>query len=377
MLMGATIAKPELAFPSASLGSCGAGDWNELLRSSNADCVFLTREWIYTWCKHLADGGDLSLLLVHQGRRLIGLAPLCIREGWFATAEFPGSGFVGSDYLDFIARRGYEEVACKMLARYLEKKRWGLRFKNLKAGHAAAERIAASLKRQGWRTAEKRINVCPYIPLAGFTWESYLATLGSEHRYSFNRKCKRLYQNYEVHFQAAETRGECEAALNTLIELHGKRWRARGRSDAFHTPELITFHREFAEIARMRGWLRLFILSLNGTPAAGLYGLFYNRRFYFYQSGFDPAFEKLGVGTVTMGLAIRSAIEEGAEEYDLLHGDEAYKRHWAREQRTLSRIELYPPGFSGWLHNSSKAVARSARRLLRWTGSFMDRRRLG
>src|SRR5215471_13681225 len=62
MLTGATIAKPELAPPSVSVGSCGAGDWNELLRSSNADCVFLTREWIDTWCKHLADGRDLSLL---------------------------------------------------------------------------------------------------------------------------------------------------------------------------------------------------------------------------------------------------------------------------------------------------------------------------
>src|SRR5262249_20343594 len=155
MLTGATIAKPELAPPSVSVGSCGAGDWNELLRSSNADCVFLTREWIDTWCKHLGDGRDLSLILVRQGKRLIGLAPLCIREGWFARAELPGRGFAGSDYLDVVARRGCEESACEMMARYLAQKRWGLRLKNLKAGHAAAQGIAASLKRKGWRAAEK------------------------------------------------------------------------------------------------------------------------------------------------------------------------------------------------------------------------------
>ena len=140
--------------------------------------------------------------------------------------------------------------------------------------------------------------------------------------------------------------------------------RARGRSDAFHTPSLVNFHREIAQIARARGWLRLFILRLNGAPAAGLYGLLYKRKFYFYQSGFDPAFEKWGVGSVTMGLAIQYAIEEGAEEYDFLHGDEPYKRHWAREQRALSRIELYPPGPSGWIQYSARAAARSARGML-------------
>src|SRR5207245_43184 len=80
-----------------------------------------------------------------------------------------------------------------------------------------------------------------------------------------------------------------------------------------------------------RGWLRLSELRLDGRPAASLYGFRYRDTFSFYQSGFDPAYARDSVGLVTMGLAIRSAIEEGAAEYDLLHGDEAYKFQWARE----------------------------------------------
>jgi CelD/BcsL family acetyltransferase involved in cellulose biosynthesis len=50
----------------------------------------------------------------------------------------------------------------------------------------------------------------------------------------------------------------------------------------------------------------------------------------------------MSVGLVAMGLAIESAIEEKAGEFDLLHGDEAYKRLWARQTRPLRSVELFP-----------------------------------
>ena len=39
---------------------------------------------------------------------------------------------------------------------------------------------------------------------------------------------------------------------------------------------------------------------------------------------------------------IRRAIEEGAREYDLLHGVERYKSLWANAQRPLVRLTMYP-----------------------------------
>ena len=94
-------------------------------------------------------------------------------------------------------------------------------------------------------------------------------------------------------------------------------------------------------------------------------GFCIDRTFYFYQSGFDAAYDKHSVGLVTMGLAIQSAIEEGAEEYDLLHGNEAYKSHWSHDSRELGRLELYPPGGLGWICRSSVELERASRRIAR------------
>jgi CelD/BcsL family acetyltransferase involved in cellulose biosynthesis len=104
---------------------------------------------------------------------------------------------------------------------------------------------------------------------------------------------------------------------------------------------------------------------LNGRPAASLYGLRYGPVFYFYQSGFDPEFSKHSIGVATMGLAVKTAITEGALEYDFLHGDEEYKFHWASATRDFGRMELYPASTGARIYKQAIHLNRIARRVVR------------
>jgi len=346
-------------------------EWTELLEAGDSDCLFLTWEWLNTWWKHLAGDRQLSILVVRSSRRLIGLAPFCLRPPslsrlrMFPVLEFLGNGCVGSDYLDFIVRRGFEADARRAFATGLTGKRVALYWTQLRRGNCAAAGVASELGERNWSVSETVTNTCPFIELAGMTWEAYLATLGAEHRYNFHRKWKRLNRDYSVQFEQVHTEEQRRESMDLLMEQHNMRWRGRGGSDAFDTPGLVAFHREFSRLALDRGWLRLFVLRLNGQPAACLYGFHYGGTFYFYQSGFDSAFQKQSVGLVSMGLGIRRAIEEGAVEYDLLHGNEEYKSHWSRESRELSRLELYPPGGMGSICRASVELEWASRRLAR------------
>jgi CelD/BcsL family acetyltransferase involved in cellulose biosynthesis len=127
---------------------------------------------------------------------------------------------------------------------------------------------------------------------------------------------------------------------------------------------LLAFHRELSAIALERGWLRLWVLWLDRRPAAAFYGFRYGERFLYYQAGFDRAFARWSVGLVAMGLAIRSAIEEGAGEIDFLHGGETYKSLWSRSWRELERIELFPPTAAGHAHRLLRRGAMTARDLV-------------
>ena len=345
-------------------------EWTELLAASPSDTVFLTWEWLHTWWRHFAGRRRLAILAVRDGSDLVALAPLALRPpqssrlsfAW--RLEFLGSGAAGSDYLDLIVRAGEEERALPALQERLEHARAAIDFTQTRREGAAVERLAESLQGRGWWLRRSASNACPFIPLVGHTWTSYLASLGSSHRQNLQRRVRALSKSSDVRFEAAATEEERRLFLARLVDLHNARRRAVG-TDAFDRPERIAFHDHFSALALERGWLRLFLLKLDGLPVAGLYGLRYRDVFSFYQSGFDPAYARLSVGLVTMGWSIRRAIEEGASEFDFLHGEETYKSLWTQMRRPLGRLEIYPPRAAGAFARRMDDAGRGARRLAR------------
>jgi CelD/BcsL family acetyltransferase involved in cellulose biosynthesis len=345
-------------------------EWNQLLEASDSDNLFLTWEWLWTWWNTLAGDRRLYVLAVRSAGSLVALAPCCLRSPSLSngrplpTLEVLGTGSVGSDYLDIIIRRGFVEESARAIASHLAQERLMLRWTQLKRGSRAAV-VASALGAEGWHVADTETNICPFIQLKGSSWETYLASLGAEHRYNYHRKLKRLEREFGVELDQARTPAQCRQSVDLVIKLHNMRWHDRGGSDAFHTSALVEFHRNFSQVALDLGWLRLYVLRLDGKPAACLYGFLHRRVFYFYQSGFDAAYTKHSVGLVTLGLAIKSAFEEGAEEFDLLHGNEPYKSHWSNDSRELSRLEVYPPRSLGWLCRTSVDMGRASRNIAR------------
>ncbi len=343
-------------------------EWNELLRESAADSLFLTWEWLRTWWRHLGGGRKLFIVAVRQGGRLLAIAPLSKTSGVFARlmpiVEFLGIGTVGSDYLDLIVRRGSEPEVREALVREMRGWQSSLALGQLRE-EAGAASVMQRLAEERWAVSREQTDVCPFIPLTGHTFDSYLGTLGREHRYNFRRRLRNLERDAAVRFEKVEDEDGRREALSSLLALHDERWRTRGGSDAFDAAPILAFHDEFSRLALQRGWLRLFVLRVDGQPAATLYGFRHGRTLSYYQSGWDPRFAHRSVGLVTLGLAIRSALEEEAEEFDLLHGRESYKFHWAREVRHLSRIEAYPPGARGLVLRRARGASRAGRRLAR------------
>lgn len=351
-------------------------EWNALLGSSRARCIFLTWEWLHTWWTHLSKERRLFIVTVRSGSKLIALAPLAINRVWgsVATCEFLAVGSVGSDYLDFIVDAGYEAAALDALAEFLDDAGYTLRLPGVKEDSLVASALTGKLYERGWRLRKIAMQPCPFINLSCQSWDAYLGSRGSSHRYNFKRRLRNLQKNHSVAFERAVFDDECRAALQNVVALHLKRWTNRGGSDGFHEERLLRFHEEFIALAREQGWLRLRTLTLNGHPAGAFYGFRYGDHYMFYQSGFDEAFSGQSIGLVTIGLTIKEAIEEGAAEYDFLHGDESYKFLWTGETRALFRMELYPPGIVGRIHrNSAGAVAATKKIVRRALNASLDR----
>lgn len=347
-------------------------EWRELLEDSSADCIFLSWEWMYTWWKHLSAGRRLHLITARRRGRLMGVAPLAVRPRQpqrlfpFHALEFIATGSVGSDYLDLIVRRGEEEAVTEAFATSLDGSDLMLELAQVKLSSTRVGELAARLRDQGWSASQTVTDICPYVNLAGHDWESYVASLGKAHRSNVRRRLRNLQSSFALGWEQAASEESRQRCLRHLLELHNLRWETRQGSDALNSRALTEFHDEWTSLALKRGWLRLCLLTLDREPVAAVYGLRYGDVFHFYQSGFDPAYSSHSVGLAALAMSIRGAIEEGAVEYDLLHGSESYKFLWTDQGRDLSRLELYPPNSSGLLYRQAIRLRRGVKAVIHW-----------
>lgn len=324
-------------------------EWNALLQQSASSTPFLTWEWLQGWWSHLRGPASLNVIAVRSGSELIAIAPLLAGKSslpFSSSLEFLGTGHAGSDYLDLIVRKGCEREAIAAIADVLDTQQLALRLDHLPPS-PLAEQLRQQLTASGWTAIESSPDVCPVINLTGLSWESYLSTLGASHRANVRRRLRQLHAAFDVTFALAASHEDRRNGLDALMAFHDRRWNDRGGSTAFCTPSLRAFHSHVTRQALDAGWLRLYTLALNGEIAAAMYGFLWNDRFYFFQHGFSAAHADHSVGLVLMALSIRAAIDEGATEFDMLYGHEAYKKLWAREARPLGRLQLFPPHLGG------------------------------
>ena len=324
-------------------------EWNPLLAASGSASPFLTWEWLHTWWRHMNGSSQLRMITVRIDGELIAVAPFRTTRSTarLRCLDMLGTGTIGSDYLDVIIRCGWESEALRAIEALVLAQQTTVRLMHL-GPSAMAQHLADRLRERGWRHTIAAGGTCPYIPLSGHTWDSYVSTLGASHRANVRRRIRALERNFDVRFDEVVTHDERIEALGCLIGYHQRRF--GGRGTAFDSDMACAFHDELTARALDQGWLRMYVLRLNGVPAAVMYGFMYDDTFYFYQHGFDERYQQHSIGLVLMAQSIRAAIDEQAFEFDMLWGVEPYKFLWARDTRELRNIHLFPANLSGRMH---------------------------
>ena len=340
-------------------------EWTELVEASSAESPFLTWEWLNAWWAHLGGSRRLSIVAVRDGNQLMAIAPFCASRGrlpFLCRFELMGSGFAGSDYLDAIVRRGYELEAMRVVGDYVKQKDAALHLVRLPPS-SSLSRLVAPLVESGWSVREAGDGFCPFIRLAGHSWDSFLATIGPAHRATTRRRLRSLERDFTMRFEQITDEAMRQHALAKLFDFHRARFGSRGT--AFHTTALREFHLDVTGRLQRAGMLRLFVLHLNDSLVGVMYGISFKGRFYFYQHGYDSQFQSHGVGRAVLDMSFRAAIEEGLAEFDLLYGGEAYKSAWTSEKRPLARYDVFPAGLGGRVQRRALETERTLRAFAR------------
>jgi CelD/BcsL family acetyltransferase involved in cellulose biosynthesis len=290
--------------------------WEDLKQRLKWDIPFMLPGWLRVWWQAFGAASELYLRSVREGKKVIGIAPLRIKDG---KACFIGNADV-CDYMDFVVVPGKEKAFFTALLDHLQHE--GIRelyLESLRPDSTVLTSLVGLAKSKGCEVACTQQDVSLDLDLPS-TWEKYLNTLTPKQRRETGRRFRRLEEMGDTTFRTIE-HAEPDA-LNVFFKLLRQ---SRPDKAAFMTAQMESFFRALADAMAEAGMLRLGILEVSALPVAAVLCFDYNETVYLYNSGYDPQHGFLSVGLLSKVLSIKDSIARGKKRYDFLKGAEEYK----------------------------------------------------
>ncbi|MCL5280981.1 MAG: GNAT family N-acetyltransferase, partial [Planctomycetes bacterium] len=130
------------------------------------------------------------------------------------------------------------------------------------------------------------------------------------------------------------------------------------------------------------GWLRSYVLFLDGTPCAFQHGAVYRGSYFLEQIGFDPKWKEFNVGTVLFLRALEDLCQDrnGTKIIDFGFGEADYKRCYGDNCWTDVQFYLFAPRVRPILANlvfsGTRGLSAGLARVLARTGLIRRVKRL-
>jgi CelD/BcsL family acetyltransferase involved in cellulose biosynthesis len=305
----------------------------ELLARRQERLVFLHPAWLRTWLAEFGGAVEPLVLTCGDGE-LVGVAPLMRADD---RLTFIGDSSI-CDFMDVLVDPEHADAAYADLWQQLCAEEWSeLELWGLMASSETRARVKEFASGAGYTLTEDEEAVAPRLALPE-TWEDYLASLTKKDRHELRRKIRRLFDSgANVDFEVLSEQGDVVAAMDDFLDLHT---RSRQDKTDFMTDGMAMFFRRMASALAAEDLIRLFMLRINGKPAAAVLCFNAGSHLYLYNSGYDPEFSGLSVGLVSKALCLRWAIENGLSGIDFLRGDEPYKYDLGAQDQQIYRLRL-------------------------------------
>jgi CelD/BcsL family acetyltransferase involved in cellulose biosynthesis len=302
--------------------------WSQL---AERESIFQTPEWQTTWLKYFGRGRTITTILEWEGGDLVGLYNLIGSTSPWRALRPVGVG--PSDYLGPVGFISFESLQALAEKHFID-------LHQLPSDSQWVQNLPV----------EPQIEQAScYVRTLPATYDEFLKSLSKNAREDVKRKSRILKNDStQIVTSNAENLNHC---MDSFFELHKLRWKSRGLPGAFMTKGE-AFQKEWMTIAQEKGWLNLKVLTIEGNDAGIIYSMKFGPDWCYYQAGMRPEFEKLSPGTILIGSAIETAINEGLERFDFMRGTEPYKKRWQPDITRINYRLIFPP--QNLLHRTGK-----------------------
>jgi CelD/BcsL family acetyltransferase involved in cellulose biosynthesis len=187
----------------------------------------------------------------------------------------------------------------------------------------------------------------------------FLAARASKTRRNLKYYRNRLKREHpDVTVKRYEDAAEIEALSAQMTEVAVKTYQ-HGLGAGYGSGEL---DRPLLELGLEKGWVKVWVMSIDGRPVAFWHGVGYRGVFLADFTGYDPAYADARVGSVLATQMIEEVADDPAyTTLDWGHGDAEYKRAYGDERTEEADVLIYAPTLRAVrIGLTRRAIARSA-----------------
>jgi CelD/BcsL family acetyltransferase involved in cellulose biosynthesis len=306
------------------------------------------------WYKNLADAvysedSGLHIYVLRREGRPIAALPIVVTKGKLGWHIEALSNYYTSLYAPAITSgvkyRDFAPLISAVLQAHAPVA--SMRFEPMDPDAIPYRRLWKALQANGLATFKFFCFGNWYLSRPG-TWQNYLLGRDGKLRSNIKRMTSKFLGAGGT-LELITGGAELERGLAAYEKVYAMSWK---RPEPYPTfmPGLI-------RTSAARGWLRLGVAWLDGTPIAAQVWIVANGKANIYKLAYDEAYKVHGSGTVLTAKLMEHAIEkDDVDEVDYLTGDDPYKKSWMSDRRERWGIIAYNPKTLGGILGLVKEI---------------------
>ena len=202
-----------------------------------------------------------------------------------------------------------------------------------------------------------------HVTMLSSNTEDVLKVLSSKHRRELRQKKRKMLADFDdqVIFRCYRDPAEVQAVIPQVEEIARKTYQ-RGLEVGYQNNEDIRNRMLFCAA---KGWLRLYLVTIQGKPAAYITGTVYERIFCADFMGYDPAFREYSIGKILTIEIIEDFCREGLEQVDFGFGSGLYKERFGNKSWPETSLNIYAPTMKGVMVNGLRTSFMTSDRLIK------------
>jgi len=344
-------------------------EWNSLIDRSAVDPVFLSHAWLRTWWECFASDQQFRIVIVWEGRRLVGAAPLMNRFGrsyGIPLRRLESVYNYHTPRFDFpIADRRLE--VCREIWKELSRSDgdWdAVVLAQVPEDSPTLATFESMGDADGWRGGQWPAKPSPVIPL-DCDYETVMKRLSGKERYNLRKRLSRLCEMGHVELEVIRNHDRVREVMPDVLRIEAAAWKGQNGTAIESEAAVAEFYARFAERAADLGWLRIYFLRLGDKRIAVNYAVVKDRVLYAVKIGYDPTYHQCSPGHLLLQQVLERACSERCKQYDFLGSDDEWKYVWTQEVRAHRWLFLYRNRFWPRLaHRTKFDVAPRVKKLL-------------